>query len=368
VVKRPPRPRRPRGALAMVLALLLTNIVPAGASAEPLSAATGDVVAREPLLLPDELGNGNVDGLQYADPTEGLAMVQPPVADSGGSAQLAYPLVIPPGRGITPDLALSYDSGGGDGWVGLGWDLSVGEISVDTTFGSPHFDPAFESESYLLDGDVLVPNAMSGAWEPRLTGDRQDYTRQQETEYEQIIRHEAGDHDGGADGGPDDYYWEVRDQGGNIRWYGGHPDAGGPDGGPRSATETIDRSAIVYDDDGNAVRWLLSAQRDVGVNQIRYHYTTVTYARTTSGWTPQACVTTGSVMCGRHTYLSRIDYTEAAQVAPDPAWDGDAAYQVHLLRQSTVAPASPVRRDPIVNATGRYVDVINDRLARVEVR
>ena len=62
-------------------------------------------------------------------------------ANSGGGAQLSYPFVIPPGRGITPDLALDYDSGGGTGWVGLGWDLSVGDISVDTAFGAPHFDP-----------------------------------------------------------------------------------------------------------------------------------------------------------------------------------------------------------------------------------
>jgi RHS repeat-associated protein len=345
----------------MALVLPLVGIVQAPVSAEPASAGSSEV-DRESLLTPDQLGDGIVDGLQYADPSEGLAMVQPPEADSGGSAQLSYPLVIPPGRGITPDLALNYDSGGGNGWVGLGWDLSVGEISVDTAFGAPHFDPAFESESYLLDGDVLVPNATDGAWEARQSGDRQDYTRQQETEYEQIIRHEATDHDGGPNGGPDDYYWEVRDKGGNVRWYGGHPDVGGPDGGARSATETIDRSAIVYDDNNNAVRWLLSAQRDVGVNQIRYHYTKVTYARTAGGWSPQACSTTGTFMCGRHTYLSRIDYTEAAQVAPDPAWDGDAAYQVHLTRQTGV------RDDPIVDATGRYVDVIDDRLVRVEVK
>jgi hypothetical protein len=256
----------------MALVLLGSSLIPAPApaSAESLATASEGVVGREPLLKPDQLGNGVVDGLQYPDPTEGLALVAPPEAGSGGSAQLSYPFVIPPGRGITPELALSYDSGGGDGWVGLGWDLSVGEISVDTTFGAPHFDPLYESETYVLDGAVLVPTSTDGPWELRPAGDRQDYTRQQETEYEQIIRHVVGD------GGPDDYYWEVRDQGGGVRWYGGHPDAGGPDGRLRSAAETIDRSAIVYDDNGNAVRWLLSAVRDVGVNQIRYHYTTVT--------------------------------------------------------------------------------------------
>ena len=332
---------------------------------------------REPIIRPSQLGDPTVDGLQYADPSEGLALVSPPDASSSGTAQLSYPFVIPPGRGITPNVKLSYDSSAGNGWVGLGWGLSVGEISVDTRFGAPHFSQTEESETYLIDGTVLVPNATDGPWEPRLEGDRQDFTRQTETKYEQIIRHDADD---GDDRTTDDYYWEVRDKGGNIRWYGGVPDAGGPYGFPQQTDPgSIDPSAIVYDDDGNAVRWLLSAERDVGVNVIRYFYDTVEYARTTTGWTPQECDPSGDVMCGRHTYLSRIRYTEAAEVAPDPndpdpenragdAFEGDAPYEVRLLRESVVNPSATVRADPVINASGRFVDVVVDRLARVEVR
>src|SRR5215213_8771369 len=104
--------------IVVTTALLLTNVLSHSASAEPLSASSARSVAREPQLQPDQLGNGVVDGLQYANPTEGLAMVSPPVANSGGGAQVEYPFVIPPGRGITPDVSLGYDSGGADGWVG----------------------------------------------------------------------------------------------------------------------------------------------------------------------------------------------------------------------------------------------------------
>ena len=55
-------------------------------------------------------------------------------------------------------------------------------------------------------------------------GDRQDYTRQVETQYQQIIRHEVPGE------GTKGYFWEVHDKGGNVFWYGGKPDQGGPDG------------------------------------------------------------------------------------------------------------------------------------------
>lgn len=313
-------------------------------------AAAADALGRETILTPEQLGTGGIDGLQYADPTEGLSLIDPPTADPGGSAQLSYPILVPPGRGITPELDLTYDSSGDNGWLGVGWDLSVGEVAVDTTFGAPHFSATHESETYTLDGDLLVPNALGETWEPRSTGDREDWTRQVETSYERIIRH--GDN-------PKNYWWEVHDKQGNVRWYGGFPDAGGPEGG--ATTEgTRDASAIVTDEDGNAVRWLLSAQRDVGVNVIRYYYTTLEYADSGSSWVAQAdCTPSSTTVCGKHTFLDHIDYTSAAEVSGEPA---DPAYRVTLTRE----PGQD-RSDPVVDAGLGYVDVLATRLATLEV-
>ena len=344
---------------------LLANLFTTASAADPLGGANTTTLAREPQLTPAEIGDGSIDGLQFPDPTEGLAMVEPPGASNDGGAHLSYPLLIPKGRGIAPDLSLEYDSGGGNGWVGQGWDLSVGEISVDTRWGAPYFDPSFESETYAIDGEMLIPNALGATWEPRLPGDRQDYTRQVETQYEQIIRHEVPGE------GPKGYFWEVHDKGGNVFWYGGMPDQGGPDGyGKLPGTPAkpldpeIDRSAIITDENGNGVRWLLSAQRDVGVNQISYHYTTVHYQYGAAGWTnvgtdDDSCTPSGTVLCAKHTYLTSINYTEAADIAPAP--DGDAEYEVVLTRDHT-------REDPVVDAMGGYVDLTVDRLSRVEVK
>jgi len=349
--------------------ILMTPILSVQSPLVPLGGAASETLAREPMLTPDELGDGSIDGLQFPDPTEGLVLISPPVASNSGDAEISYPLILPPGRGLTPDLVLSYNSGSGNGWLGLGWDLGVNSVQVDTRWGAPHFDPDKESETYLLDGEPLVPNAhgaplvpnaFGNDWVERVQGDRQDYTRRVETGYEQIIRHSVGDH------GPDDYYWEVRDKMGNVRWYGGYPDEGGPEGEPLIKSESdIDRTAMVVNGDGNVVKWLLSAERDVGVNMIRYYYKTIKYKKTSTGWTPdETCTSSLIALCAEHTYLSRIDYTAASEISREPE---DPAYQVHFLLESDLNPAASTRTDSTIDAIGGYLDLTIERLARVEV-
>lgn len=155
------RGRPVRLCIAMAALLLLSQISTLGtARATTLDEGLNSTLRREPLLTPEAIGDGSIDGLQYANPTENLALVDPPAPNNGGSAQLTYPLIVPHGRGLTPELALNYDNGGDNGWTGLGWDLSVGDISVDTEFGAPRFSTTEETESYLIDGKMLVPNAL----------------------------------------------------------------------------------------------------------------------------------------------------------------------------------------------------------------
>lgn len=84
---------------------------------------------------------------------EGLAIVAPPEASKDGGAHLSYPLIIPKGPGIRLPALVGVHLRRGNGCVGQGWDLSVGEIRVDTRWGAPYFDPDFESETYSRDGD-----------------------------------------------------------------------------------------------------------------------------------------------------------------------------------------------------------------------
>src|SRR4029453_12455713 len=104
-------PTHPRWAritgIASAFALLANLFTPALA-ADPLGGANTTTLAREPQLTPAQIGDGSMDGLHFPDPTESLAMVEPPEASNDGGAHLSYPLRIPKGRGIAPHLALEY--------------------------------------------------------------------------------------------------------------------------------------------------------------------------------------------------------------------------------------------------------------------
>src|SRR5262249_49339009 len=57
-----------------------------------------------------------------------------------------------------PQLALSYDSGVGNGPFGFGWSLSLPAITRKTDKGLPRYFDADESDVYLLSGsEDLVP-------------------------------------------------------------------------------------------------------------------------------------------------------------------------------------------------------------------
>ena len=60
---------------------------------------------------------------------------------SSGAAVTSIPIAVPPFHGLEPSLALSYNSGAGNGWVGVGWALTgLSSISrVSAAHGVPRF-------------------------------------------------------------------------------------------------------------------------------------------------------------------------------------------------------------------------------------
>lgn len=64
-----------------------------------------------------------------------------------GSGAMTVPIATSPGRqGFGPQLALSYDSGSGNGPFGLGWHLSLPAITRKTDKGLPRYQDADESQ------------------------------------------------------------------------------------------------------------------------------------------------------------------------------------------------------------------------------
>ncbi len=160
-----------------------------------------------------------MNDIKAADPTAKLNIIAPPSANNRGSANLQYAFEMPPARnGMAPSLAISYNSDGGNGWLGQGWDLSVPSITLDTRWGVPRYDLADETETYSLSGSMLSTMDDNGAMSVAHRGDkiarktdRQFYTRQG-GDFSRIIR--KGD-------SPANYYWEVTDKQGVVYTYGG---------------------------------------------------------------------------------------------------------------------------------------------------
>ena len=87
-----------------------------------------------------------------------------------GTGSMTVPVAVSPGRsGFTPQLALSYDSGSGNGPFGLGWQLALPHIVRKTDKGLPRYADATESDVFILSGgEDLVPllRLVGASWEP----------------------------------------------------------------------------------------------------------------------------------------------------------------------------------------------------------
>jgi RHS repeat-associated protein len=260
-----------------------------------------------------------IKGIQAADPASSMTLIQPPTANNSGAAALSYPIELPAGRaGVQPSLAVSYNSGVGDGWLGMGWDLSTPAVTIDTRFGVPRYDNARETETYLLGGAQLTPLANRAGFAAR-EPEKTFHTRV-EGGFAQIVRHGST---------PRDYSWEVTDKAGMRYLYGGTPDS------------------VLTDDKGDVFEWALREVRDLHGNVMRY-----TMVRQDD---PGIA---GSTVPGRNLYPKKITYTGFN--------DTDGPYSVTFSRDRELSETR--RPDVSIDARGGFKRVTADRLRRIEVR
>ena len=153
--------------------------------------------------------------LQAADPTAKVAMIEAPQANNRGSANLSYPFEMPPARnGMAPNLALQYSSDAGNGWLGQGWNISTSSITVDTRWGVPRYNEIYESETYLLDGEMLLQEGVGLAHRNPNQGRKSVvaiFYPRKESSFSEIRR---------IGNSPSEYVWEVIDRKGTKFTYG----------------------------------------------------------------------------------------------------------------------------------------------------
>lgn len=197
----------------------------------------------------------SISELEAANPMEGYTTIAPPEANNMGTANLTYPIIVPAGRqGLQPNLALTYNSNGGNGVCGVGWDLPIPCVSVETRWGVPLYDPDYESETYLLNGEQLLVDynslpTFAHQFEARSSDSTKRFYPRVEGSFDSIIRHCTQ---------PNNYWWEVVDRNGTRYLYG--------------EIDTISSSGNLEDNHGNIAKWYLTKVIDRDSNSIRYYY------------------------------------------------------------------------------------------------
>ncbi|WP_288376997.1 SpvB/TcaC N-terminal domain-containing protein [uncultured Chryseobacterium sp.] len=273
----------------------------------------------------------SIKDIKAANPSEGIVSIAPPSPNSMGSVTTNFPIKLPVGRaGMQPSLNVSYSSEGGNGWMGLGWDMSVPSIGIDTRWGVPRYDADKETEIYSMGGEQLtfevspgvyaMPNRNEGFDKGRQS-DRQFYPRI-EGAYNRIIRK-------GTD--PTNYVWIVTSKDGTKSYFGGD-DSG------------IIDNAILKDASGNIGYWGLYKTVDTNGNYVKYEYDKTVYS--TSGALGNG---------GKEMYPSKIEYTLN---------DADPSLKKYAINFTY----DTAQRDDIqVNARFGFVQVTSKRLGGVQI-
>ncbi|MEY4544627.1 MAG: hypothetical protein RL685_822, partial [Pseudomonadota bacterium] len=200
-------------------------------------------------------------GIELASPAAGIPLMEPPAISPFGTAQLSHPLQLPPGRnGVQPSLTFSYSSERADGWLGVGWDVPISAIEIDTRFGVPRYEEN-EPLTYLLDGEQLVPATEAYLRERPLlrsptqstrSGQVVQYMRRVEGRFDRLERV----------GAQAPYHWVVTNKQGTQLIYG---ETGGARlGDPNESADPEARTRVF--------RWQLERIVDTFGNEARFSY------------------------------------------------------------------------------------------------
>ena len=265
------------------------------------------------LAIPDEPGGASytpnsLEELAKPDPGAQIVEIEPPDAGPAGDAALTFPLTVPPGRrGMQPELAVHYSSGGNNGWLGVGWDLRLPSIEISTTFGVPRYDG---TENYEIDGAALERVS------PPSQKDAVVFVRRIEGSFASIVRYGTKS---------SEYWWKVTEKDGTVSVYGETPEARLQD----PATDNI-------------FRWHLQSETDTHGNSVDYAYATDAggEGNDEEPW--------------REVYPASIEYTRGKDVA--------AYYRVEFHRD-----AADTRNDRLSSGRQGFKTYMRHRLRRVDV-
>lgn len=296
-------------------------------STEQLATMVNAVLALPTNPAPLAFDPTSLSSVAAASPAANIDLIEPPVPTSSGDAVTSLPLEIPAGRGAySPELAIRYSSAGGNGWLGVGWDLGVSNIEIDTRWGVPTYADT-EEPRYMMDGGELVPTLeVEGPTCPSGPPGRRYHARV-EGRFSHILRCGAT---------PADFYFQVYDRSGTKFIYGS--DVAGNTGNPNVLSLRPRPCATAPCGNGIA-QWNLRKVIDTYGNTTTYSY----QVDSITGGEPS-----------REVFPQTIVYTSHASKP--------AHYTVEFLLDAGT------RADKVISGRGGYKAVTRKLLRAVKVK
>jgi len=239
----------------------------------------------------------SIKDIAAVDPSSEIDLIEPPRANNKGTAEITFPIKLPKGRGTySPQIALSYSSARGNGFIGTGWDMIIPRIEVDTRWGVPTYKE--KSERYLLNGAAIVPVAKS----PELTCNinnntyevYQHYAKRNE-DFERIILCKNPN--------TEETHWEVTSKDGTRFEYG--------------SDDNSRLSSYQKDEESHTAMWFLRRVVDANGNVTSFNYEEDNSTKITD-FEGEPFV---------QKYLQSIEYTShISSSVPAPAYRVDFVY------------------------------------------
>ncbi|MEM9050861.1 MAG: SpvB/TcaC N-terminal domain-containing protein, partial [Bacteroidota bacterium] len=262
----------------------------------------------------------SIKDLEIGDVSEGISMISPPKANNMGSANMSFNFKVPAGRGgMQPSLSLNYNSQAGNGKCGLGWSLPVSQIVVDTRWGVPRYNQDFNSETYLMDGQMLDNVSHRPGFTQVGRVSDQEYHPRVEGEFKTIVRYGTS---------PSEHYWVVTHKSGVKYYYGG--------------VNEVDENSVLTDGNGNIAKWMLAKVENPNGQSMIY---TCSVELIDNSDSPRHQ--------GKQIYLEEISYTHHETA--------DGKYLVEFEYDND-------REDVSINCKKGFKEVTEQRLSDIVIR
>jgi RHS repeat-associated protein len=199
------------------------------------------------------------------------------VSEPTGTALLTVGVFTSPARqGFGPELALSYDSGAGNGPFGLGWSVGVPTITRRTSKGLPRYEDESDSDVFMLAGTedlvpllVHVPSTVQpdGTWVPAVSEQMIGTTTYLVKGYRPRVEAGFARIERWQDAATGDVHWRTISRQNVTSLYGQGPGSriADPDDPARVFSWLLDFS---FDDRGNAVSYVYKPEDGSNVPDV----------------------------------------------------------------------------------------------------